>query len=81
MLVDDLRVGLSFSDVLPTTNANPIRLNLQRLGGKAVLIWTNSAFALQTAPAVAGAYTNVPGASSPYTNAFTNAARFFRLKQ
>jgi hypothetical protein len=45
-----------------------------------VVSWTNSAFALQSAPAVNATFTNVPGATSPYTNLTTGSAKFFRLK-
>ncbi len=79
VLVDDLRVGLSFADVLPAASVSPIRLNFQRLGGNLVLNWTNPTFKLQAAPAVTGTYTNLPGATSPYTNAIGTSARFFRL--
>jgi hypothetical protein len=30
---------------------------------------------------VAGVYTNMPGATSPYTNAITDAQQFFRLQE
>ena len=45
-----------------------------------VLTWTNSAFTLQSASNLAGSYTDVAGAVSPYTNAITTVPRFFRLK-
>jgi uncharacterized repeat protein (TIGR03803 family) len=54
-------------------------LNIQWLSGKAVLTWTNSAYNLQSAPQVTGTYTNVPGATSPYTNKAPAAQQFFRL--
>jgi hypothetical protein len=56
-------------------------LNLQRLGSNMVLSWTNAAFGLQSAPAISGMFTNIPGATSPYTNAIPGAQRFFRLVQ
>jgi hypothetical protein len=35
---------------------------------------------LQSAPAVTGTFTNIPGATnSPYTNPITAAQQFFRL--
>ena len=46
-----------------------------------VLSWTNTGFSLQSAPAVTGTFTNVPGATSPYTNASGFAQQFFRLAQ
>ena len=57
----------------------PISLNFQWTDSAVVLSWTNAAFALQSAPTVSGVYTNVPGASSPYTNAVTGLQMFFRL--
>jgi hypothetical protein len=82
ILIDDLRVGLSFDSVtnaLPGT-INPIPLDFQREGNKLILTWFDPAFALQSAPSVVGVFTNVPGANSPYTNSLTAPARFFRLK-
>jgi hypothetical protein len=58
----------------------PIPLGIESSGGKVVLSWTNSSFALQAAPAAAGTYTNVPGATSPYTNSITGSQAYFRLK-
>jgi hypothetical protein len=46
-----------------------------------VLSWiTNATVTLQAAPAVTGAYTNVPGAVSPYSVPATDPQKFFRLK-
>lgn len=36
-----------------------------------VLSWTNANFTLQSAPAITGTFTNLPAATSPYTNALT----------
>jgi hypothetical protein len=80
IVVDDLRVGLSFAAVLPSASISPIPLKLQYASGKVILSWTDQAFALQAAPNVTGVYTNVPGATSPYTNSVANQQRFFRLK-
>ena len=54
-------------------------LTIRQSGTNVVLTWTNSAFGLQAAPAVTGAYINIPGAASPYTNAITGSQQFFRL--
>src|SRR5262249_48485976 len=81
VLVDDLRVGLSFASVLGGTNSlSPIPLVAQRSAGKIILSWANPAFNLQAAPAVTGVYTNIPGATSPYTNTIGSSPKFFRLK-
>jgi uncharacterized repeat protein (TIGR03803 family) len=57
----------------------PIPLVMQRLGDSLLFSWTNPAFSLQAAPALAGIYTNIAGATSPYTNAISGPQRFFRL--
>jgi uncharacterized repeat protein (TIGR03803 family) len=54
-------------------------LTIQSLGNAVVLNWTDSSFALQAAPAVSGVYTNIPGATSPYTNSLAGHQKFFRL--
>ena len=41
--------------------------------------WVNAVFGLQSAPTSTGAFTNLPGATSPYTNPITGAQQFFRL--
>jgi hypothetical protein len=82
ILIDDLRVGRSYDSVtnrLPGS-VNPIPLILQRAGTELVLSWSDVSFGLQSAPSLTGVFTNVPGATSPYTNFFTGSARFFRLK-
>jgi hypothetical protein len=53
---------------------------IRQESGKVILSWSNPAFALQAALAVTGTYTNVPGATNPYTNAVTGLRQFFRLK-
>src|ERR1035437_1431181 len=80
MLVDDLKVGLSFAAVTGT-NAVPgsIPLGIQRNANNLILRWPDPTFGLQAAQAVRGTYTNVPGATSPYTNALSTSPKFFRL--
>ncbi len=58
----------------------PSPLSIQRTGNQIVLSWSNAAFGLQSATAVQVTYTNVPAATSPYTNTFPDTQRFFRLK-
>jgi hypothetical protein len=67
-------ITLSGSSVLPL-------LNIQAGHAKVVLTWTNSAFALQSAPSPVAVFTNIPGAISPFTNAITGAEKFFRLSK
>lgn len=57
----------------------PAPLMIQSLAGESILTWTNAAFGLQTAPAITGTFTNLPGATSPYTNPISGAQQFFRL--
>lgn len=59
--------------------AAPIPLNIQLSGNDVILSWDNPAFVLQAAPTVSGTYTNVPGATSPYTNPISGSQKFFRL--
>jgi hypothetical protein len=65
------------------TQVAPINLNIQLNGKNAVLSWNDPAavFSLQAAPNVTGVYTNIPGATSPYTNTntITGTQQFFRL--
>jgi uncharacterized repeat protein (TIGR03803 family) len=68
-----------FGTVFAATLLPPIPLNIQAAGGSVVLTWTNAAFSLQAGPAVAGVFTNVAGATSPFTNAITGSQMFFRL--
>ncbi len=57
-----------------------IPLDVQLLDNAVVLSWADPAFHLQAAPDPSGVYTNVPSATSPYTNSFTDAQMFFRLE-
>jgi len=59
-----------------------IPLNVQISHKSLLLSWTNStlSYSLQAAPALDGIYTNIPGATSPYTNAMTAPQMFFRLQ-
>lgn len=52
----------------------------QRCAGELVLSWTNCATALQSTPSLTTRYTDVAGASSPFTNATAQPAQFFRLR-
>lgn len=59
--------------------ASPIPLHLTRSGSSVVLSWSDPVFALQSAPAVTGPFTNVSGAISPHTNSASEGRQFFRL--
>jgi len=59
---------------------NPPLLQIARKStNSGILTWTNAAFTLQSAATAAGVYTNVPGATSPYTNNVTGRQNFYRL--
>jgi hypothetical protein len=58
----------------------PIPLQFQIYGNNTILRWDNPAFSLQAAPMVTGVYTNISGATSPYTNANTRSQMFYRLQ-
>jgi uncharacterized repeat protein (TIGR03803 family) len=50
-------------------------------GANVILTWpTNAAgFTMQSATAITGTFTNIPGATSPYTNPITGSQQYFRL--
>lgn len=82
VLVDDVRVGRSFASVVSGgASVAPIPLVATRWGNQIVLNWNDPGFGLQSGPNATGTFTNIPGASSPYTNALSGRARFFRLKE
>jgi hypothetical protein len=68
---------LHYSAATAATAAIP--LFIQSDGQNAMLTWEDSTFALQAAPTPAGTFTNVTGATSPFTNALDAPAKFFRL--
>lgn len=58
--------------------AIPLRSTV--LNGNMVLSWDDASFQLQSAPTANGPFCNIPGASSPYTNAAVSGQQFFRLQ-
>src|SRR5262249_14652695 len=60
----------------------PVALQVQQVGpGQFQLVWTGTGGTLQAAPNAAGTYTNVTGASSPYTIPTSSGPQlFYRLK-
>jgi hypothetical protein len=68
-------VTIKYSSSIPS----PPRLEFQTLNNELVLSWTNAGFNLQSAPFVTGPFTNLPAATSPYTNPLTAPQQFFRL--
>jgi len=73
--------GTEFALPLPALGPAPIPLNIQLIGGSVLLSWNDpaSAFFLQSAPTLTGVFTNIPGATPPYTNVITGTQQFFRL--
>jgi hypothetical protein len=62
------------------TNGAPVLASMT-VSNTAVLSWTDPTFGLQAAPTVNGTFTNIPSATSPYTNSMTGTQQFFRLMQ
>lgn len=63
------------------TSVNPIPLSFSSLPGSFTLSWADASFALQMSTNVAGPYTTISGAVSPFTtNTIDNAQMFFRLQ-
>lgn len=58
----------------------PIPLDLPSVADANILTWGNPAFSLQVTTNLAGPFVTVPGAASPYTNAPSAPAQFFRLQ-
>jgi hypothetical protein len=76
----DARPWIATNDVSNLTIIGPT-LNILPGAGSLVLQWNNG-FTLQTATNVAGGYTDLTGATSPYTNMLSTASQqFFRLRQ
>jgi hypothetical protein len=72
----------TFSSQISSLNSNgePVLVS-STITNATVLSWSDSTFALQATTNVTGIYSDVPGATSPYTNSTTGAPQFFRLKQ
>ena len=59
----------------------PIALNYRKLPwNEFLLTWTNNIYRLQSAPSVHGPYTNINGATSPYSTTPSGSNRYFRLQ-
>jgi len=72
-------VGGSDYDYL-TMKYSPVRPFLDfHFDNQLVLSWTNTGFGLQSAPSLTGPFTNIPNASTPYTNSATQSQQYFRL--
>jgi hypothetical protein len=79
MTIDDLVVGSTFADVFTEPAISPIPLQISLAGGDVTLTWANPAFKLYSASTVNGTYTEVIGATSPYSTPISGNERYFRL--
>ncbi len=77
ILIDDLRVGLSFAAV--GSREEPHALSIEAGRGMVVLRWANAGCVLQASFSPLGPFTNVTDAPSPYTNLISGSEKFFRL--
>jgi hypothetical protein len=77
--IDDLVVGSTFADVFTEPAIGPIPLQISLAGGNVTLTWANPAFKLYSASTVNGIYTEVIGATSPYSTPISGNERYFRL--
>jgi hypothetical protein len=59
----------------------PALLNIERRESQVVLSWDNPLYRLQSAPAAAGSFIDIFGATSPHTNLISENQKFFRLKR
>jgi hypothetical protein len=65
---------LTYGSIVPAT----VILNCQLVGGQLVLTWTNGT--LQSAPTITGPFTDISGASSPYTLVPSGDQQYFRVR-
>ena len=61
--------------------AAPLVLTGIRQGDNLILTWTDEQAVLQSAPTVTGPYTDVSGATSPYTVPLSGSQQYFRLRK
>ena len=80
ILIDELRVGLSFSAVVPQSFPTHAPLQIEYLAGNVVLRWTNSGVVLQTSSSPSGPFASLLEAKSPHTNHASSSSRFYQLK-
>ena len=57
-----------------------VLMTIQPIGTNVTLFWSPAVGTLQAAPDVSGVYTNVPGATAPYTNPISGPQKFFRVR-
>jgi hypothetical protein len=80
----DLSQPISFGLLLPPPGWTPVtpppgRIEVEWISPNVILSWTGT-YVLQSSLNVTGTYTDVGGATSPYTNAATGTSKFFRTR-
>jgi hypothetical protein len=79
--LSDSEVLSAYSGVLVDTNALVMQLNFTAAPGQGItLTWQATDAVLQSADSVAGPYTDVPGAVSPYNVSVQKTAKFYRYR-
>jgi hypothetical protein len=72
--------AIAYGHLIPGFGVQPDGLlTIQKSGTKVVLSWNDPAFVLTASPTLNGTYTNVVGATSPYTNPIVGLEGFFQL--
>jgi hypothetical protein len=79
----DLVFGASVEALVSPSQVPPPdrTLAIARQGDDVVLSWPTPSLTLETAPAILGPWTSVPGAASPTVMTAADAVRFFRLQE
>jgi hypothetical protein len=80
ILIDDLKVGLSFVAVESAPSPSEPPLVIEHWGNNLMLRWNPSDRTLQSAPTASGPFTDLTSATSPFTVRQTNSMGFFRLR-
>ncbi len=70
--------GTATVTLQPTMTPAPLAIRL--VGTNAVVTWSGYNWTLTAAPHVTGPWADVPGATSPYTNAVSGSEKYYRLK-
>jgi len=68
-----------YATIKNSSSVPPRRLDFQLLNTQLLLSWTNVGVYLQSAPAIPGSFTNLPGATSPCTKPSAGPQRYFLL--
>ena len=78
--IDDVAVYSKALSVQQIQNhfANSTRLTIVKSGTSVLITWPTGT--LQAAGALSGTYTNIPGATSPYTNSIGGAQLYYRVQ-